>query len=102
MRTPWRRCSGRFWKTSQAGRAEGVAVDLRGKTAVATGGASGIGRALLLRFAREAANVVVADLDERGMAAVAAEAQALRVKARAPRTHLTGLTQAQGLPAHAF
>src|SRR5947209_9667705 len=102
MRTPWRRCSGRFWKTSQAGRAEGVAVDLRGKTAVVTGGASGIGRALTLRFAREGANVVVADLDEPGMAAVAGEAQALGVKALVARTDVTELAQMQALAARAF
>jgi NAD(P)-dependent dehydrogenase (short-subunit alcohol dehydrogenase family) len=54
-------------------------VDLRGKTSVVTGGASGIGRALALRFAREGANVVVADLDATGMEAVAAEARGLGV-----------------------
>ncbi len=41
---------------------------LQGRTAVVTGGASGIGRALSLLFAREGADVVVADLDEAGMA----------------------------------
>jgi NAD(P)-dependent dehydrogenase (short-subunit alcohol dehydrogenase family) len=54
-------------------------VDLRGKTSVVTGGASGIGRALALRFAREGANVVVADLDAGGMESVAAEARGLGV-----------------------
>jgi len=43
-------------------------TNLTGRTAVVTGGASGIGRALSLLFAREGANVVVADLDEAGMA----------------------------------
>jgi NAD(P)-dependent dehydrogenase (short-subunit alcohol dehydrogenase family) len=37
---------------------------LAGKSAVVTGGASGIGRAIALAYAREGANVVVADLDD--------------------------------------
>lgn len=36
---------------------------LRGKTAIVTGGGAGIGRAISLRFAREGARVVVADID---------------------------------------
>jgi NAD(P)-dependent dehydrogenase (short-subunit alcohol dehydrogenase family) len=39
-------------------------MNLAGKTCVITGAANGIGRALALRFAREGAHVVVADLDE--------------------------------------
>jgi NAD(P)-dependent dehydrogenase (short-subunit alcohol dehydrogenase family) len=79
-----------------------VRVDFKGRTAVVTGGASGIGRALLRRFAREGANVVVADLDEAGATAVAAEAQALGVKALAVRTDVTDLTQVQALAGRAF
>ena len=37
---------------------------LDGKVAIVTGAASGFGRATALRFAREGARVVVADLDE--------------------------------------
>jgi len=77
-------------------------VELRSRTAVVTGGASGIGRALVVRFAREGANVVVADLDEAGMAAVVGEAQALGVKALAVRTDVTELGQVQALAARAF
>jgi NAD(P)-dependent dehydrogenase (short-subunit alcohol dehydrogenase family) len=40
-----------------------MAGRLEGKTAVITGGASGIGRATALRFAQEGAHVVVADLN---------------------------------------
>jgi NAD(P)-dependent dehydrogenase (short-subunit alcohol dehydrogenase family) len=40
-------------------------VELASRTAVVTGGGAGIGRAIALRFAREGASVVVADLDER-------------------------------------
>src|SRR5438094_3650258 len=105
----WRRSSGRFSKTRRSasgttsrGRRSGGRVELRGRTTVVTGGASGIGRALTLRFAREGANVVVADVDEPGKAAVAGEAQALGVKALAVRTDVTELAQVQTLAARAF
>ena len=41
-------------------------MEIRGKTAIVTGGASGIGRASALALAREGACVVVADLDANG------------------------------------
>jgi NAD(P)-dependent dehydrogenase (short-subunit alcohol dehydrogenase family) len=49
-------------------------MELQDRTAVITGAASGIGRALALRFAAEGARVVVADLDRDGAAAVAQQA----------------------------
>ena len=48
-------------------------MEVAGKVAVVTGGASGIGRALCRRFAAEGASVVVADVDASGAAAVADE-----------------------------
>src|SRR4051812_29434315 len=49
-------------------------MELRDRVAVVTGGASGIGRAMARRFAKEGARgVVVADLDGPGAEAVAAE-----------------------------
>lgn len=48
-------------------------MKLRGKTAIVTGGASGIGEATVRRFAAEGANVVIADMSPSG----AALAQAL-------------------------
>ena len=49
-------------------------MDLAGRVAVVTGGASGIGRALALRFAAEGARgIAVADLDGDGAAALAGE-----------------------------
>lgn len=46
---------------------------LRGKVAIVTGGAQGIGRACALRFAAEGASVVVADLNLAGAEEVAKE-----------------------------
>lgn len=47
--------------------------DVRGKVAVVTGGASGIGRAMAARFAAEGMQVVIADVEEAPLAATAAE-----------------------------
>jgi 2-dehydro-3-deoxy-L-rhamnonate dehydrogenase (NAD+) len=46
-------------------------IDLNGRFAVVTGGASGIGRAVCERFARSGATVAVWDLDEAAAAALA-------------------------------
>ncbi len=56
---------------------------LSGKTAIITGGAGGLGRAMAVRFAAEGARVVVADLDLAGAEALAAElpGDALAVRA---------------------
>jgi NAD(P)-dependent dehydrogenase (short-subunit alcohol dehydrogenase family) len=43
-----------------------VTVSMKGRTALVTGGGSGIGRATALAFARAGANVVVADIDVAG------------------------------------
>ena len=50
--------------------------ELRGKTAVVTGGASGIGRALVERFAREGMRVVIADVEATALERTVAELRA--------------------------
>ena len=46
---------------------------LAGQTAIVTGGARGIGRAIATRFAQDGADVLIADLDEATGEATAAE-----------------------------
>ena len=48
-----------------------------GKTALVTGAASGIGRATALAFARAGADLVLCDVDEKGLAVTQADARAL-------------------------
>jgi NAD(P)-dependent dehydrogenase (short-subunit alcohol dehydrogenase family) len=62
---------------------------LTGKTAVVTGGASGMGRAMALRFARAGMNVVIGDVNDEGMAAVADEIRALGTEAVALHTDVS-------------
>jgi 3-hydroxybutyrate dehydrogenase len=46
---------------------------LKNKVAIVTGAASGIGKDIAITFAREGARVVIADLNQKGADAVAAE-----------------------------
>jgi NAD(P)-dependent dehydrogenase (short-subunit alcohol dehydrogenase family) len=72
------------------------------KVAVVTGGGSGIGRALALALAREGARVVVADLDDAAMDAVAREARGHGVEALTVHTDVTELAQVQALAERAW
>src|SRR5215212_9763990 len=49
--------------------------EIRGKTVLITGAASGIGRAISLRLADEGATLFLVDIDERGLAETAAESR---------------------------
>ena len=62
-----------------------------------TGGASGIGRALCLGFARAGARVVVADLDEAGMTETAAGVAKAGGRALAVRTDVSRLADVRAL-----
>src|SRR5215831_16689842 len=75
---------------------------LKGKTAVVTGGGSGIGRALSLAFAGEGAHVVVADIDEVGMAETAAGIRKAGTKALTVKTDVTKLASVQTLAERAW
>jgi NAD(P)-dependent dehydrogenase (short-subunit alcohol dehydrogenase family) len=67
------------------------------RVAVVTGGASGIGRAMALAFAREGARVVVADIDEAGMAETVAGIVEKGGQALAVRTDVSELAQVEAL-----
>ncbi len=63
--------------------------DVAGKVAVVTGGASGIGRALALRFAQDGMNVVIADVEDEPSAKVREEIEACGVRGLALHTDVT-------------
>jgi len=50
-------------------------IDVSGRVAIVTGGASGMGRIIALRLAERGATVAIFDVNEEGLAATAAEAQ---------------------------
>jgi D-sorbitol dehydrogenase (acceptor) len=58
-------------------------MKLQQKTAIVTGGASGMGKAICLRYAHEGANVVVADYNLEGAQKVAGEIESTGSKAAA-------------------
>jgi len=62
---------------------------LEGRIAIVTGAAQGIGRAYALRFAREGAHVVVADIREEKAREVAAECSAIGPEAVAARVDVS-------------
>ena len=63
--------------------------DLKGKVAVVTGGASGIGRAMAERFAAEGMKVVLADIEEGALAAAEGEMKAKGATVASKRTDVS-------------
>lgn len=72
-------------------------LNLEGKTVVVTGAGSNIGRAIALAFARERANVVVAEIDEAQGGKTVAEATTLGATAIAVRTDVTRWESVQAM-----
>jgi NAD(P)-dependent dehydrogenase (short-subunit alcohol dehydrogenase family) len=77
-------------------------TDFRGKVAVITGAASGIGRAVALAMARRGADIVVADIDAAGMAAVCKEIEGLGRRALAVRCDVSRDADVDELAAQAI
>lgn len=68
---------------------------LKGKIALITGGARGIGRQIALRFAQEGAGVAVCDVNEEAAANTASELAALGVHSMSVKTDVTNLASVE-------
>lgn len=70
-------------------------LNLKGKVAVVTGAAMGIGRQIALTFAEEGANVVIIDLLEEKAKNVAKEVESLGVEALAIKADITKMEEVE-------
>ncbi len=76
-------------------------MEIKGKTAVVTGGGSGIGRATAMRLAAEGAAVIVADLDESGARESVRMIEGASGRAAAVQIDVTDAEQARRMLEHA-
>jgi NAD(P)-dependent dehydrogenase (short-subunit alcohol dehydrogenase family) len=76
--------------------------ELKGKVAVVTGAASGIGRAMAHRFAREGMRLVVADVEEKPLADARAAVAAVGAEAIAVTTDVSNRWQVDALARRTF
>jgi len=76
--------------------------DLNGKVAVVTGGASGIGKALLTRFAAEGMRLVVADVEEAALDTAVADLRAAGAEAIGVRTDVSSYESVAALADAAY
>lgn len=76
-------------------------MELQGQVAVITGGASGIGRAIALRYAQAGANVAIGDLNAAGAEETAAMVRKAGAQAIARTTDVSNYDQVQALIAEA-
>ena len=74
-------------------------MELEGQVALVTGAGRGIGKAIALRFAREGADVAIADLTRESADKTAAEIRALGRRAEAFATDVSDYDQVQALVA---
>jgi len=75
---------------------------LAGKTVIVTGGASNIGHGIVMAFAKEGANVVIADIDKLQAEKTAGLARQLGVKALVVSTDVTDHEQCEAMATKAL